>query len=256
MKKLFITLFGLQLLGLCNANAQSLVRVRLSGGVMVTRLQFEGMNTFAANYNAANAGSLKKEMKYRPMGYGLNAQLGVDVAAMYTAINIGTSRTLTSMAELEESRRRIFFRSWNFDVLAGGWIKNTIAPYFGMAVNAMQLRSFTKYNNGIESWGSERLLNGVFWSWRAEFVVGARVQRSLNGGRILYFADFLFPVTKKPRIEFGFTERTNSTEDYDFPLDPGTIGSSNPVLLEPLVQNYRNMRLSFGLTFLLYGENE
>jgi hypothetical protein len=238
------------------APAQSLLRVKLSGGATLTRLQFGDMDLFVQNYNNANAAFLKKEMKFRQMGYGLNAQFGVDVAQMYTAIGIGTSRTLASVGKLNEAERRIYFRSWNFDVLAGFWIKNTVAPYFGMAINAMQLRSFLKYNNGIESWGSERLLNGVFWSWRAEFVVGARIQRPLGSSRILWFADFLFPVTKKPRIEFGFSEVTNSTEDYDFPLDPGSIGSGNPLLLAPLVQNYRNMRLSFGLTFLLSGENE
>jgi hypothetical protein len=237
------------------ASAQSLVRVKLSGGLTLTRLQFQQMDTFAMNYNSANAAFLEKEMKFRQNGYGLNAQFGVDVAGMYTAIGISTSRTFTTVGKLTEAERRIYFRSWAFDILVGGWIKNTVAPYIGMTTNAMQLRSFTKFNNGIESWGSERVLNGVYWSWRLEFVTGVRIQRPLGDGRAMWFADFLFPVSKKPRIEFGFDKLTNSTEDYSFPLDPGTIGSSNPVLLEPLVQNYRNLRLSFGITFMLYGND-
>jgi hypothetical protein len=255
MKPIFKFFIALSVFVFSSAHAQSLVRVKLSGGITLTRLQFEQMDTFVINYNVANAAFLDKEMKFRQSGYGLNAQFGVDVAKMYTAIGIGTSRTLSSVGKLNYGERTIYFRSWTFDVLVGGWIKNTIAPYFGMTTNAMQVRSFVKYDNGIKSWGSDRLLNGVFWSWRAEFVVGTRVQRSLNGGKILWFADFLFPVTKKPRIEFGFDKRTNSTEDYAFPIDPGTIGSTTPVLLEPLVQNYRNMRLSFGLTFMLFGND-
>ncbi|MGL5891514.1 MAG: hypothetical protein ACRC3B_16610 [Bacteroidia bacterium] len=253
MKTKFIIAL-LLLLGTSKIEAQSLIRIKLSGGITLTRLQFQQMDRFVMNYNAANAAFLEKEMKFRQNGYGLNAQLGVDVANMYTAVGVGTSRTFSSIGKLTEAERHIYFRSWNLDVLVGGWIKNTIAPYIGMTTNAMQLRSFTKYNNGIESWGSERLLNGVYWSWRLEFVTGVRIQRPLRSERVKWFADFLFPVSKKPRIEFGFDKLTNSTLDYTFPVDPGTIGSTSPVLLEPLVQNYRNMRLSFGLTFMLYGD--
>lgn len=255
MKSTFISVFFALLFCTTAVQAQSIVRVKASGGVTLTRLQFEQMNTFVANYNAANAAFLEKEMKFRQNGYGLNAQFGVDVGKMYSAIGFGTSRTLASVGKLAEAERHIHFRSFNLDVLVGGWIKNTIAPYIGLTTNAMQVRSFTKYDNGIKSWGSERLLNGVYWSWRMEFVTGVRIQRPLGNGNVRWFADFLFPITKKPRIEFGFTNRTNTTEDYDFPVDPGAIGSTTPVLLEPLVQNYRNLRLSFGLTFLLYGND-
>ncbi|MGL4598127.1 MAG: hypothetical protein ACRCYO_11380 [Bacteroidia bacterium] len=240
MKKLF-ALFALVLV--CFGQAKAQFEFTLYGGGSINKIQFKEFETFVLNYNAANATDITEPMKFRSWGIGYDMGLTCSVGRYFCSVGGGGNKTRETVAITKFAERHIYFRTWDLDIKVGGSFgKNKgITPYICMTTMAMQIRSYSEYN-GVKSYGSDRLLNGVFTSWKLNTCLGLR----LTKGR--YYVDFAFPLNAKSYGGGSFDETTNSTEDYSFPINPAQIGSTSPVLLTPITETYRNIRLCFGIS--------
>jgi hypothetical protein len=240
MKKL-ISLFVLVLV--CSVSAKAQFEFTLYGGGSINKLQFKEFETFVANYNTANANDLIDPMKFRSLGIGYDMGMTCNVGRFFTAIGGGGNVTRETVAKSKYSERHIYFRSYALDIKAGVSLGANMgfSPYISMTTMAMQIRSYSEYS-GVKSYGGDRVLNGVFTSWKLNTCLGARFNRKR------FYIDFSFPLNAKSYLGGSFDKTTNSTTDYSFPIDPGQIGTTSATLLTPMAETYRNIRLCFGVS--------
>jgi hypothetical protein len=240
MKKAYILLV-FALLSSFIANAQ--FEFTLYGGGSVNKIQSKEFETFFLNYNAANAATLTSPMKFKSVGYGYDMGFTCMVGRYFSSIGGGGNVTRESVGKTAISERHIYFRSYDLDIKVGPALggSKSIIPYISMTTMAMQIRSYSQYGD-VKSYGSERLLNGVFTSWKLNTCLGLRIQKGL------FYMDMSYPLNAKSYLGGTFDKTTNSTDDYSFPIDPAQIGSTSAVLLTPMTETYRNIRLCFGIS--------
>ncbi len=240
MKKLFALL---ALVLVCFGQAKAQFEFTLYGGGSINKLQFKEFETFVLNYNTANAADLTEPMKFKSLGIGYDMGFTCNVGRYFSSIGGGGNKTRESVAITKFAERHIYFRTWDLDIKVGASLGQNkgITPYISMTTMAMQIRSYSQYGD-VKSYGSDRLLNGVFTSWKLNMCLGLR----LTKGR--FYMDFAFPLNAKTYGGGSFDKTTNSTDDYSFPIDPAQIGTTSPVLLTPITETYRNIRLCFGIS--------
>jgi hypothetical protein len=233
----------------CSGTSAAQNGIAVYGGAGLSRLQFADFEQFVTNYNdpAYIGTNVGKELKFRQMGYGYEAGAFFRGAGFTFGAGFSKTTTFASVAEVAEGERKIQFVNWNYNALVGYQIAKVVMPYFTFAFSPMHIHSYFDYN-GVESYGSEKTLTGVYSSWKGIFTTGVRVEKKF--GRFAPYLDINFALTKKKYLGGSFDLTTNSTQDYSFPQDPENGASIDPDLA--MHDSYRNMRLTAGLIIYLF----
>lgn len=227
--------------------------IAVYAGAGCSRLRFDDFDRFVTAYNdpsyLGTTGGNK--LQFQHMGLAYEGGVFFRGAGVMMGFGFARMKTRPSIASFPDGERRIQFDNWNYNCMAGYQISRFIMPYFTFGISAMQIDSYYDYN-GVRSYGSEKILNGVYSSWKGTASLGVRVEKSF--GRFAPYLDFNYVFKKKEYLGGSFDITTNSTQDYSFPQDPKNAGSIDPDLALP--EAYRNIRLTAGIVFYLFQFDE
>jgi len=218
-------------------------------GASGSRLRFPDFQQFVDNYNdpAYIGTDAEKPLSFQPYGFGYEAGAFFRAAGFTMGVGYSKTKTLPSYARLPEGDRCFQFTNWNYSILMGYHIGKIIMPYATFAFSACHIDAYFDYH-GVKSYGSEKLLNGVYASWKGIATIGVRFEKCF--GHIGPYVDFNYGLGKKEYLGGSFDLTTNSTQDDFFPTDPNAAGTYN--VDGALHESYRNMRLSAGVVFYLF----
>ncbi|MES2556479.1 MAG: hypothetical protein V4604_10035 [Bacteroidota bacterium] len=218
-------------------------------GGTASRLRFPDFQQFVDKYNdpAYIGTDVEKPLSFQPFGFGYEAGLYWRGAGVTMGLGYSKTKTLPSYATLPEGDRCFQFSNWNYSILFGYHIAKIIMPYATFAFSACHIDAYFDYH-GVKSYGSDKVLNGVYTSWKGIGTIGLRFEKCF--GRWGPYVDFNYAFGKKVYLGGSFDLTTNSTEDDFFPTDPNAAGTYD--VDGALHESYRNMRLSAGVVIYIF----
>lgn len=245
-------LFSLVLLTVTQVSSFGQMQVQLQAGVNAFRLNFPGFQSYLSSYNTQNAGSdMIDSAKFNHYGAGYHVGGIFRYGWFVSGLDIGKSSGFRSTAKYTYDQSRSFqFKNYYFDLQIGGRIgsnKFAFCPYLSMSVNTLNLHTFYSYGK-IDSYGGERILSGVYTSWRLLGRAGGRFEYNFTE-RIGAFADLSFTLNKSEYLGGSFDESNSATDSHSF--QAYATQDQLDAITNGLKEVYRITRGVFGLQLTL-----
>lgn len=182
-----------------SANSQSLIRLGPSLSFGVSVIKFDEFKSFANSYvNYVNNFYNTDEYKLKgfnpsaTFSYGITGNIGL----VFLDYDFGK---ITSRAKVEfdyGEYRKFEFKRFNSNIFHGIMIgSEEVYIAIGVGVHVINSKLFSSYvyKDGIESFGNEKVLNGVYKILATKMSVGGRLGVVLNSHLMLGIkADYLF----------------------------------------------------------------